>query len=127
MMLELILVYFPSVALLFNISKFKCFITSLSSAPFLDFWGSPFVISSSSLPIFRSSHQRCSLIKDVPRNLTKFTGKQLCQSLLFNKVAGLRPTTLLKKTLAQVFSSEFCQISKNTFFTEHLWTTAFKF
>ena len=27
-------------------------------------------------------------------------------------------------TLAQVFSREFCQISQNTFFTEHLWTTA---
>ena len=23
----------------------------------------------------------------------------------------------------QVFSCEFCEISKNTFFTEHLWTT----
>ena len=29
-----------------------------------------------------------------------------------------------KGTLAQVFSCEFCEISKNTFFTEHLWTTA---
>ena len=31
------------------------------------------------------------------------------------KVAGLRPTTLLKETLAQVFSCEFCKISKSTF------------
>ena len=29
-----------------------------------------------------------------------------------------------KETLAQVFPCEFCQISKNTFFTEHLRTTA---
>ena len=29
-----------------------------------------------------------------------------------------------KETLAQVFSCKFCEISKNTFFTEHLWTTA---
>ena len=29
------------------------------------------------------------------------------------------------KTLAQVFSCEFCEISKNTYFTEHLWTTAY--
>ena len=29
-----------------------------------------------------------------------------------------------KETLAQVFSYEFCKISKNTFFTEHLWATA---
>ena len=33
----------------------------------------------------------------------------------FNKVAGLRPATLFKKSLAQVFSCEFCGISKNTF------------
>ena len=31
---------------------------------------------------------------------------------------------ILKKSLAQVFSCEFCKISKNTFFKEHLWTTA---
>ena len=37
--------------------------------------------------------------KGVLRNFTKFTGKHLCQSLLFNKVAGLRPATLLKKRL----------------------------
>ena len=29
-----------------------------------------------------------------------------------------------KETLAQMFSYEFDEISKNTFFTEHLWTTA---
>ena len=32
--------------------------------------------------------------------------------------------TGLKKRLAQVFSCEFCEIFKNTFFTEHVWTTA---
>ena len=41
--------------------------------------------------------------------------------LFFNKVAGLKPATLSKKeTLARVFSCEFCEISKNTFFTEQL-------
>ena len=54
--------------------------------------------------------------KGVLRNFTKFTGKYLCQSLFFNKVAGLRPATLLKNTLAKVFSCEFCEISNNTFF-----------
>ena len=41
-----------------------------------------------------------------------------CQSLYFNKVAGLKSATLLKWRLwhAQVFSCEFCQISKSTFF-----------
>ena len=43
------------------------------------------------------------------------------QSLVLNKVPGLRSATLLKKgTLAQVFSCEFFEISKSTFFTEHL-------
>ena len=29
-----------------------------------------------------------------------------------------------EETVAQVFSYEFCEISKNTFLTEHLWATA---
>ena len=44
-----------------------------------------------SLKALKSSHQRCSMQKDVLRNFTKSTGKHLCQSLFFNKVAGLRP------------------------------------
>ena len=31
---------------------------------------------------------------------------------------------IVKDTLALLFSCEFCEISKNTFFTEHLWTSA---
>ena len=65
--------------------------------------------------------------KSVLRNFEKFTGKHLCHSIFFNKVAGLRPKTLLKKTLAQVFSCEFCGISKNIFSKEHLRTTASAF
>ena len=48
---------------------------------------------------FGSSHQRCSLREGVLRNFTKFTGKHLCQSLFFYKVAGLRPATSFKKRL----------------------------
>ena len=62
--------------------------------------------------------------KVVFRNFTKFTRKHLCQSLFFNKVASLRPATLFKKRLAQVFSCDFCEIFKDTIFTEHLWKTA---
>ena len=47
--------------------------------------------SCNDLPIIRSSHQRCSVKKGV----------------------------LKKETLAQLFSCEYCEISKNTFFTEH--------
>ena len=68
-------------------------------------------------PNFRSSRPEMFCKKGVLRNFTKFTGKHLCQSLFFNKVADLKPATLLKKeTLAQVFSCEFCKISKSTFF-----------
>ena len=74
---------------------------------------------------FRSSHRRSSVKKGALRNFAKLTGKDLCQNLFFNKVAGLWPVTLLKKeTLAQAFLCEFCEISKNTFSTEHLQTTA---
>ena len=37
--------------------------------------------------------------KGVLKNFAKFTGKPLCQSLFFDKIAGLRPATLLKKRL----------------------------
>ena len=47
---------------------------------------------------------------DVLSNFAKFTERHLCQSLFFNKVAGLR-----LETLSQVFSCEFCKVSKNTF------------
>ena len=54
---------------------------------------------------YRSSHQRCSVRKGVLRNFEKFTGKYLCESLFFNKFAGL----------VQVFSCEHCEISKDIF------------
>ena len=43
------------------------------------------------------SYQRCLMKKGVIRNFTKFTGKYLSQSPFFNKVAGPRLATLLKK------------------------------
>ena len=49
--------------------------------------------------IFRSSRLEVFCRKGILRNFTEFTEKHLCQRLLFNKVAGLRPATLLKKAL----------------------------
>ena len=40
-----------------------------------------------------------------------------------NKVAGPLPEFLLKNTPAQMFFCNFCEISKNTFFTGSLWVT----
>ena len=56
----------------------------------------------------------------VFRNFTNFTGKHLYQSLFLNKVPGLY-NFIEKKTLAQMFSCEFCEISKNIFLHKTLW------
>ena len=72
--------------------------------------------------ISRRSHRACSIKKWVLRNFAKFTEKLLCQSFFFNKVAGLRAASLLKKKGSG--TGEFCEIYKNTFFTEHLRMTA---
>ena len=50
--------------------------------------------------------------KGVLTNFANFTGKHLAYNFI------------IKETLAQVLSYEFCKISKNNFFTEHLRTTA---
>ena len=65
--------------------------------------------------MYRSSHRRCSVKKVFFRNFTKSTGKHLCQSLLVNKVAGLKLQSLIKKeTMTLVISCEFCEISNRT-------------
>ena len=46
------------------------------------------------------------------RKFAYVTGKDVCQSLFFNNVADF----VKKETLAHVFSCEFCEISKNTYF-----------
>ena len=61
--------------------------------------------------------------KGVLGNFAKLTGKHLRQSLFFNKVAGLRPATLLKERLwHRYFSVNFAKFLR-TFLTENLWTT----
>ena len=52
-----------------------------------------------SMPVaeFRSIRLGVFCKKAVLRSFAEFTEKHLCQSLLFNKVAGPRLTTLLKK------------------------------
>ena len=57
---------------------------------------------------WRSTHRRCSVKKVVLRNFAQSTGKHLCQRLFFDKVAGLRPATLLKKSLCHRCFSVNC-------------------
>ena len=67
----------------------------------------------------RSSYRRCS--KKFRTNLQQNSCARA--SFLIKLQAGV--TALFKKeTLAHVLSCEFCEISKNTVFTEHLWATA---
>ena len=47
----------------------------------------------------RSSQPKVFCKKLILRNFTKLTGKHLCQSFFLNKVADLRPATLLRKKL----------------------------
>ena len=59
----------------------------------------------------------CSVKKGVLRYFAKFTGKHLCQRLFFNKVAGLRPATLLKKSLwHRCFPMNFAKFLRTPFY-----------
>ena len=69
---------------------------------------------------FRSSRSEVYCKKGVLKNFAKFTGKHLSQSLFLNKVAGLRPATLLKKRLwHRCFLVNFTKFLRTTFLTEH--------
>ena len=71
---------------------------------------------------FRSSHPEVFCKKGALKNFTKSIGKHLCQSLFFNKVAGLRPATLLKKRLwHRCFPVSFVRFLWTPFLKEHLW------
>ena len=88
--------------------------------------GSPFVIDQ---PVHRKI---CSIERYAHDN---FNTLLLCLQFFFlflafkyliffgNKI-DYACNFIKKESLAQVFSCEFCEISKKTFFTEHLWATA---
>ena len=66
---------------------------------------------------------RSSCPKGAPKSLTKFTGKLLCWSLFFNKIAGLHSATLFKKRLRhRCFTVNFTKLIEHLF-QEHFWTT----
>ena len=71
--------------------------------------------------LYRSSRPKVFCKKGVLRNFAKFTGKHLWQSLLFNKIAGLRTATLLTKRLwHRCFPVNFAKFLRTLFLTEHL-------
>ena len=72
-------------------------------------------------PLRRSSRPEVFSKKGVLRNFAKFTGKHLCQSLFFNKVADLRSAALLKKRLwHRCFPVNFEKFLRTPFIIEHL-------
>ena len=70
----------------------------------------------------RSSRLEVFCKRGVLKSFAKFTGKHLCQSLLFlNKVAGLRTAILLKERLwHRYFPVNFAKFLRTSFLTEHL-------
>ena len=62
-----------------------------------------------------SQENNCARISNLIK-LQVWPKKTLAQANNFIKL----------ETLAQVFSCEFCEISKDTFFKEHVWATASK-
>ena len=70
----------------------------------------------------RISLPRMFYKKGVLRNFAKFTGKHLCQSLFFNKVAGLRRGILLKMRLWHWYLPvDFTKFLRTPFYIKHLW------
>ena len=71
---------------------------------------------------FRSSRPEVFCKKGALRNFAKFTGKHLCQSLIFNKICWLRIANLLKmRLLHRCFPVNFAEFLRTPFFAEHLW------
>ena len=61
--------------------------------------------------------QRCNYRSSVLKNFAKFTGKHLCQSFFFNKVASL---DLKKKLWHSCFPVILANFLGTAFFIEHL-------
>ena len=90
--------HFFCIAMLLSIKEFTCFWIKLTvKETFSRSLSSSLIVTL----ISKSSRPEVFCKIGVLRNFAKFTGKHLYQSLLFNKVAGLRPATLLKKRLWQ--------------------------
>ena len=110
---------FQLLILVENSSRFTAFLSSngqmfhtFPAKNFRDFKPCVTVLKS------RRSHRSCSLRKGVLRNFAKFTGKHLCQSLFFNKVAGLSPEAcnFIKKRLwRRCFPVNFAKFQRTPF------------
>ena len=75
----------------------------------------------------RSSRQRWDVLwekvfSEISQNSQENTCARVPETLSI-KLQAEACNFIEKETLVQVFSCWFCEISKSTFFTEHLWAT----
>ena len=70
----------------------------------------------------RSSHRRCSVKRDAPKNFAYFTGKHLCRSLF---LIILQLKLYLKETPAECFPVKFEKFLRTPFLKNNCQTTAF--
>ena len=92
---------------------------------YTDLWRNLFTWLSNSWQILSYSQKQPQEVfckKSLLKNLAKFTGKHL-QSLFFNKVAGIKPATLLKKRLwHRCFPVNLAKFLRISF----LWNTSWR-
>ena len=67
--------------------------------------------------------RKCS-VKKMFSEISQNSQENICARVSFLIKLQALGNFIKKMTLAQVFSCEFCKISKSTFFTEHLQATA---
>ena len=73
---------------------------------------------------FRKSPRGVFFKKGIHKNFAKSTGKHQCRIVFFNKITASASNLIKKESPAQVFSYEFCEIVRNSFFIKHLRATA---
>ena len=71
-------------------------------------------------PRDRSSHQKCT-IKELFLKISRFSQESIELEPFYCKVASLKAFNSIKKRLKDMFSCEYCENFKNTYFQEHLW------
>ena len=78
--------------------------------------------------IHRSSHQRYSVRKGVLIEISQNSPENTWARVSFLiKLQAEACNFIKKETLALLFSCEFCEISKNTYFKEHLWENVLEY
>ena len=98
-----------------NIHTFIYHKTLLHTLFYLFLKSSKTFIVSLTIEILWSSHLKVFYKKGVLKIFAKFTGKNLCHSLFFNKVISQAWNLIKKETPTQLSFCKYCELFKNTF------------